>query len=338
KGHSTDAEPTVVPDDVGADPEAPGPTETITVHPGGALNAQFFIPGLEHHIPAPASQPPTSHGTPPTPLPPVTPHNVQFSGGKTFNIRDLSEPSTPATPMPVLWPVAATPKSNRRCQHAKHTTAEMPNIPDLCPFYEVREDQVHCIFCCAQKKSTSFSCSTMSTSNWWHHLLTKHLGLWVEVCDRLKVKITADKAEGPVATYQESKGQDPKQNSSLPSGFDRVPGFSLEAFIDALVAFIVSNDQSFNVVESPELHQIFLMLCEELTDDDIPHRTQIWKYVQDALGKISFTCDMWSNANLVPFMAVTAHWIETKEVHPPNGTDLIGFHHVPGHHDGEHLA
>ncbi|KAK0465890.1 uncharacterized protein EV420DRAFT_799505 [Desarmillaria tabescens] len=119
----------------------------------------------------------------------------------------------------------------------------MPNIPDLRPFYEVREDRVHCIFCCAQKKSTSFSRSTTSTSNWRRHLLMKHLGLWVEACDRLKVKITADKAEGPVAAYRESKGQDPKQNSSLPSGFDEVPGFSLEAFIDALVAFIVSNDQ-----------------------------------------------------------------------------------------------
>ncbi|KAK0243519.1 hypothetical protein EDD85DRAFT_947695 [Armillaria nabsnona] len=47
-------------------------------------------------------------------------------------------------------------------------------------------------------------------------------------------------------------------------------------------------------------------------------------------------------------MAVTAYWIDTKKVHPPNGgdiyltltlcADLIGFHCVPGHHDGEHLA
>ncbi len=46
-------------------------------------------------------------------------------------------------------------------------------------------------------------------------------------------------------------------------------------------------------------------------------------------------------------MAVTAHWIDTKEVCPPNSdpyyaltlrTDLIGFHHVPGCHSGEHLA
>ncbi|PBK80387.1 hypothetical protein ARMGADRAFT_1092276 [Armillaria gallica] len=56
----------MVPDDTDAGLDAPGPTETITIHPGGAVNAWFFVPGLEHHSPTPASQPPT-------PLPPVTP-------------------------------------------------------------------------------------------------------------------------------------------------------------------------------------------------------------------------------------------------------------------------
>lgn len=58
------------------------------------------------------------------------------------------------------------------------------------------------------------------------------------------------------------------------------------------------------------------------------------------------TTDLWSDSNLSPFMAVTAHWIETKEVSTLDGpqlelklrSDLIGFHRVPGHHDGEHLA
>ncbi|PBK80388.1 hypothetical protein ARMGADRAFT_892284, partial [Armillaria gallica] len=104
---------------------------------------------------------------------------------------------------------------------------------------------------------------------------------WVEACDRLKVKITADNAEGPVTAYRESKGQGSRQNSALPDGIDEVPGFSSEAFIDVLVAFIVSNDQSFLLVESLELHRIFLMLCKELTNDDIPHRTQIQKHVME---------------------------------------------------------
>lgn len=54
---------------------------------------------------------------------------------------------------------------------------------------------------------------------------------------------------------------------------------------------------------------------------------------------------MWSDPNKTPFMAVTAHWIETTQgtSHSPQHilklrADLIGFYRVPGRHDGEHLA
>lgn len=69
---------------------------------------------------------------------------------------------------------------------------------------------------------------------------------------------------------------------------------------------------------------------------------------QDAVGRISFTSDLWSDSNLTPFMAVTAHWIEATTI--PTATldqpqyilklcaELIGFHKVPGRHDGFHLA
>ncbi|KAK0209656.1 hypothetical protein IW262DRAFT_1302111 [Armillaria fumosa] len=116
----------------------------------------------------------------------------------------------------------------------------------------------------------------------------------------------ADNAEGPVAAYQESKEQDSRQNSCLLDGIDEVLGFSLEAFVNALVAFIVSNDQIWKHVM-------------EIWED---HLKQLSKEMQGALGKISFMCDMWLNANLVPFMAVMAHWIETKEIHPPNDDGL----------------
>ena len=56
--------------------------------------------------------------------------------------------------------------------------------------------------------------------------------------------------------------------------------------------------------------------------------------------------DMWSDTNLTPFMAVTAHWIKTTTVQTPQGpqhilklrSDLIGFQRCPGRHTGEHLA
>jgi hypothetical protein len=44
------------------------------------------------------------------------------------------------------------------------------------------------------------------------------------------------------------------------------------------------------------------------------------------------------------FLAVTAHWIEAFDETSTGSkkirlrADLIGFHHIPGRHTGEHLA
>ena len=56
--------------------------------------------------------------------------------------------------------------------------------------------------------------------------------------------------------------------------------------------------------------------------------------------------DLWSDSNLAPFMAVTAHWMESTTAQTSDGpqhliklhSDLVGFYHVTGHHNGEHLA
>ena len=121
------------------------------------------------------------------------------------------------------------------------------------------------------------------------------------------------------------------------------------------------------------------MLREELRDGDIPHRThirqrigEIWEdHISDledemkvhlslcftrnlanstrpqkSLGMISLTSDLWSDSNLTPFMAVTAHWIQGEIITTPQGpqyklnlrADLIGFHRVPGRHSGDRLA
>ena len=56
------------------------------------------------------------------------------------------------------------------------------------------------------------------------------------------------------------------------------------------------------------------------------------------MGKILTTMDMWSDSNLAPFMAVTAHWIQgvweetvgAKRLVLKLRADLIGFQRVPG--------
>ncbi|KAF8880086.1 hypothetical protein CPB84DRAFT_1851924 [Gymnopilus junonius] len=103
--------------------------------------------------------------------------------------------------------------------------------------------------------------------------------------------------------------------------------FSKEAFLDALINFVASEDVSINIIGSPKLRALFLMLHENLRDADIPHRTALREHImktwedyiaslqvdlENALGKISFTVDAWSDPNLAPFLGVTGHWIKAK--------------------------
>ncbi|KAJ7091746.1 hypothetical protein C8R44DRAFT_561002, partial [Mycena epipterygia] len=59
-------------------------------------------------------------------------------------------------------------------------------------------------------------------------------------------------------------------------------------------------------------------------EKDIPHRTKLTKLVVEAwvryyaelkvplnaaIGKISFTADIWSSKGLHPYLAITAHWL-----------------------------
>ncbi|KZP20378.1 hypothetical protein FIBSPDRAFT_954545 [Athelia psychrophila] len=104
--------------------------------------------------------------------------------------------------------------------------------------------------------------------------------------------------------------------------------------MNVLVGFIAADDQSINVIENPQLWALFLMLREELRDEDIPHRTKVCKCILEvwdehleqladqmkgSLSKISFTTDMWSDTNLTPFMAITAHWIEGAPLQTSSG-------------------
>lgn len=56
--------------------------------------------------------------------------------------------------------------------------------------------------------------------------------------------------------------------------------------------------------------------------------------------------DLWTDPNLWPYMAVTAHWLEAQVIRTSTGiehrlilrSDLIGFHRIPTRHIGEHLC
>lgn len=62
--------------------------------------------------------------------------------------------------------------------------------------------------------------------------------------------------------------------------------------------------------------------------------------MQAALGKVSFTSDLWSDKNLRSYMCITAHWLarnrRTGELELKCA--LIAFHNVTGPHDGVNLS
>ncbi len=69
-------------------------------------------------------------------------------------------------------------------------------------------------------------------------------------------------------------------------------------------------------------------------------------YHQNSEGRISLTTDMWMDQSQRSFMAITAHWVQSKTISMPVGprkqltfhSALVGFLQVPGRHTGEHLA
>lgn len=61
---------------------------------------------------------------------------------------------------------------------------------------------------------------------------------------------------------------------------------------------------------------------------------------QNAVGRISFTTDVWSDQNRQPYLAMTAHWISKSEGSSSLQLKaaLIAFHRLRGRHDGMTLA
>jgi len=130
-----------------------------------------------------------------------------------------------------------------------------------------------------------------------NHLCESHPSAWITACDKLGIDITAKGAQNTVRNYRKQHNQ--ASSAADPENLRK--HFTPEAFVDAIVDFIISDDQvkscscvfvvellidtpygqSINVIESPKLRTIFLMLREELKDSDIPHRTTIRKRIME---------------------------------------------------------
>ena len=90
-----------------------------------------------------------------------------------------------------------------------------------------------------RKKVTIFSVKT-GTGVLRRHLYEHHANSWIEGCDKLRIPITAKEAQRVVSDYRRQSGQASANN--VENSQTRCP-FSNEVFVDAIVEFIVADDQ-----------------------------------------------------------------------------------------------
>ncbi|KAF5335251.1 hypothetical protein D9758_017382 [Tetrapyrgos nigripes] len=284
-----------------------------------------------------------------------TPHRKTAGSSRQTPWHQASAPRQPATPRSnirlhpsdVASPVFTTPRSGPHAINQKKTPTKKKkrHADDVWPFYEDLGRSGHrcklCIARNASERETAVYSTNTASGILRRHLFTCHVEDWVDLCDQEGVDITAQEAQAAAAEYRAGAGASPSEH---------VPrlAFSAEAFVDAICAFIAADSQSINIIENPQLRAIFMMLRSGLRDSDIPHRDKIWSRIMQlwedqlvhlkedllaALGRISTTMDLWTDPNLVPYMCVTAHWIQGKKA---PGSDKFAL--MLRRHDGEHIA
>uniref|UniRef100_A0A0W0FNI4 Uncharacterized protein n=1 Tax=Moniliophthora roreri TaxID=221103 RepID=A0A0W0FNI4_MONRR len=197
-----------------------------------------------------------------------------------------------------------------------------------------------------------------SNTNLWKHML-EHLPEWIAHCDAHGYTIDAKCVNEEVALYRQ-------ENDMLTAlATLKIEKFSVEGLIARLEELIIAEDLPIAFMESEHVINVILYLQRDLTKDDIPGQTTMTKIILDtyrahmyeltvelktALGKISFTCDGWTDNLLYPFIAITAHWIQEVTVIQKSGkgvvsqtvlklhANVIAFHELPVSHTGVHLG
>ncbi|THV04128.1 hypothetical protein K435DRAFT_851123 [Dendrothele bispora CBS 962.96] len=205
------------------------------------------------------------------------PHSINRAPSRQSQSQPRSSQSSMASDDPFSRqpPPPSTSETN-----ASQDSNHRGSTKDCYEFYSDEGDSVHrrCKFCLLtdpQKATTRgrFKFTTAS-GQLRKHLYDTHLGPWVDACDHLGYPITAKSALIKANAYRQQQGRSTQTSTSENLNGSRC-AFSSEAFLDAICEWIVGDSQSINGIESPRLRKIFLMLREELKDEDIPHRTHI---------------------------------------------------------------
>ncbi|KAF5375571.1 hypothetical protein D9615_009215 [Tricholomella constricta] len=221
------------------------------------------------------------------------------------------------------------------------------NRPSQMELYRERPKDALYVACrlCKDSNWHAWKCVEGQTASIRDHLHMKHWKVYREL-------VVAEKLKGWEETAR--LGPDYRPNGSeTHNTADREP-FTLQGFYSRLAKWIAVDDQSINVIESPELRELLLFLGTQLTDRDIPHRTKLTEIIidcfkteykamvsdiQNALGRVSLTSDVWSRTSLAAHVAITAHYMAmSSDGHLVLRSRLVAFRQLEGSHTGENLA
>lgn len=222
----------------------------------------LFTPRASQHGtgPDPANEPPPS----PTPLQAHQPQPFSTSSPGSSSSQSGAEDRVRVRLERLnLQPQASGSQSPRAGPHSKPTKAPLKHRPkggakDVWQFFKKEAGCNTCILCqCvtdfialitnelnyfyrqthAADPSHHISTfkDTTSTSTMRKHLFTDHVAEWVKSCEDLSIPITAPPALKAIQKFR-------KEPAATPLESER-PQYSKEAFIDAIVDFVVGDDQ-----------------------------------------------------------------------------------------------
>ncbi|CAE6443976.1 unnamed protein product, partial [Rhizoctonia solani] len=141
-------------------------------------------------------------------------------------------------------------------------------------------------------------------------------------------------------------------NLEDPKDIDFDIEYSPALLAERIAQLVAVNDLALRVVESREFRRV-IALCgraPSVPDRDIPHRSKLTKTIgelyrteidqmkvdlNNALGLVSATSDLWSDEKLRAFMAVTLHYINS-EGHLAE--HLFAFRRIEGRHTGANIG
>ncbi len=90
-------------------------------------------------------------------------------------------------------------------------------------------------------KDKTYSIKT-STTGLQYHLIKEHLRLWVSACDKMGVSVKGAGIKA-AAKFQRENGASEFKEGLLSAGSFAVPEYSHDAFVDAIVEWIIVDDQ-----------------------------------------------------------------------------------------------